>query len=268
MITTLASDGTEIRAYDQGTGPVILVVHPGLDDGRSWARVASTLSKRFRVVRVVRRHYRLDVPFTAYSIDREVSDVVTLAAHVGGPMVLVGHSSGGVVALEALVAAPAMFAGALLFEPPLGAGAHHPGPDRGLRQARMAAAAGKPGKALQIFTRDVVGMPAYAAWLTRPAVAALPKMRRLALRQLYDLDGVERPTSRYARIAVPTVLLGGARSPAHLGASLGALANVMPNATKVVLPRRDHTAHLRAPGDVAAVIERLADRVLGSPPDD
>ena len=43
-ITAVAADGTGVRAFDEGDGPVILVIHPGLDDGRSWRKVAAQLS--------------------------------------------------------------------------------------------------------------------------------------------------------------------------------------------------------------------------------
>ena len=292
MITLTTADGTDVRAFDEGHGPVILVVHPGFDDGKSWGKVAARLSGRFRVVRIVRRQYRLDRPAPVpYSIAREAGDVLALAADIGEPMVIVGHSSGGVVALEALAAAPAeVFAGAVLFEPPvaigpppggeapggepLGAEAHGSGAAGGhtpggktpggepLDRARAAVAAGQPGKAMQIFVRDVVGMPAPYAWAIRPLVAVSPRLRALAPRQLSDLDGVGPRLDVYARIETPTVLLGGERSPAHLGERLDALAAVMPHAEKVVLTRRDHSAHLRAPDEVAHVIETLADRVL------
>ena len=292
MITLTAADGTDVRAFDEGHGPVILVVHPGFDDGKSWGKVAARLSGRFRVVRIVRRQYRLDRPAPVpYSIAREAGDVLALAADIGEPMVIVGHSSGGVVALEALAAAPAeVFAGAVLFEPPvaigpppggeapggepLGAEAHGSGAAGGhtpggktpggepLDRARAAVAAGQPGKAMQIFVRDVVGMPAPYAWAIRPLVAVSPRLRALAPRQISDLDGVGPRLDVYARIETPTVLLGGERSPAHLGERLDALAAVMPHAEKVVLARRDHSAHLRAPDEVAHVIENLADRVL------
>jgi pimeloyl-ACP methyl ester carboxylesterase len=76
MITAIAADGTDVRAFDEGAGPVVLVIHPGLDDGRSWGKVAEHLAPRFRVVRVVRRHYRLDLPAAGgYSISGEVEDI-------------------------------------------------------------------------------------------------------------------------------------------------------------------------------------------------
>jgi pimeloyl-ACP methyl ester carboxylesterase len=287
MITLTMADGTDVRAFDEGHGPVILIVHPGFDDGKSWGKVAARLSGRFRVVRIVRRQYRLDRPAPVpYSIAREAEDVLALAADIGQPMVIVGHSSGGVVALEALAAAPAAaFAGAVLFEPPVAIGPpprdqapgdQAPGAEghgseaadgktpegEPLDRARAAVAAGKPGKAMQIFVRDVVGMPAPYAWAVRPLVAVIPRLRALAPRQISDLDGVGPRLDVYARIETPTVLLGGERSPAHLGERLDALAAVMPHAEKVVLARRDHSAHLKAPDEVARVIETLAARVL------
>ena len=263
MITAVSADGTGVRAFDEGNGPVIVVIHPGLDDGRSWGKVAARLSGRFRVVRIVRRHYRLDLPApAAYSIAREVDDVLALAKAIGEPMVIVGHSSGGVVALEVLAASPGTFAGAVLFEPPVAISPPSPAGEDALQRARAAAAAGKPGMAMRIFCRDVVGMPAFSAWLVRPVVAVTPKMRALAPRQLTDLDGVGLRLASYARITIPAVLLGGERSPAHLGERLDALAAVMPRAEKVTLARCDHSAHLKAPGEVARVIENLAGKVL------
>jgi pimeloyl-ACP methyl ester carboxylesterase len=266
MITVESADGTEVRAYDDGDGPAILMIHPGLDDGRSWAKVAARLSGRFRVVRIIRRHYRLDLPPAPYSITDEAEDVLALAAAVGPPMLVVGHSSGAVVALEAMVRAPAAFAGAVLFEPPVATGPPDPSGDVALARANAAVAAGKPGKAGQIFVRDIVGMPAPAALALRAIVAIVPRMRALVPRQITDLDGVGIRLDAYAKISTPTVLLGAGRSPAHLAESLDALADVLPNADKIVLARRDHTAHQKAPGEVAQVIQTLADKVIPQAP--
>jgi hypothetical protein len=41
----------------------------------------------------------------------------------------------------------------------------------------------------------------------------------------------------------------------------------MPNAEKMVLPRRDHVAHQKAPGEVADVIQALACTVIPANPD-
>jgi pimeloyl-ACP methyl ester carboxylesterase len=261
-ITARAADGTDVRAIDEGHGPVILVIHPGLDDGRSWGKVAAQLSSQFRVVRIVRHHYRLDLPADSYSISREVEDVLALAQAIGEPMVIVGHSSGAVVALEALAASPGPFAGAVLFEPPVATGPPDPSGSAALAMANAAVADGKPGKAAQIFIRDIVGMPAFSARMLRLLVPVLPRLRVLIPRQISDLDGVGLRLDAYAEITAPAVLLGAERSPAHLAQSLDALAAVMPHAERVTLPRRDHFANRKAPAEVARVIEALARRVL------
>ena len=265
MIKVASADGTEVRAFDEGRGPVILVIHPGNDDGTSWRKVAARLCGRFRVVRIVRRQYRLDLPAPgADQMAREVEDVLALAEVIGEPIVLVGHSSGGVVALEVLAAGPSAFAGAVLFEPPVAIGP--PGGSDAMDRARSAIAAGRPGKAMQIFVHDVVGLRAADAWILRVLVTVIPRMRALAPRQITDLDGVGLRLEAYARIGTPTVLLGGERSPAHLGERLDALAATIPHASKVILADRDHSAHLKAPGEVAQVIETLATAVLPRAP--
>jgi pimeloyl-ACP methyl ester carboxylesterase len=274
MLTVTSADDTDVRAFDQGQGPVILIIHPGFSTGESWGKVAARLADQFRVVRIVRRHYRLDLAVpSSYSMDREVDDVIALARAVGEPVVVVGHSSGGVVALEALAASPATFAGAVLFEPPVtleppssdetsGEASAEPVGET-FDRARSAVTVGQPGKAMQLFIRDVVGLPAPHAWLVRLIVTVSPKLRALVPRQLTDLDGVGFRLDAYARITTPVVLLGGERSPAHLGARLDALAAALPNARRVVMPRRDHDAQVKAPGDVAEVIGALAREVFG-----
>ena len=264
MITTKSADGTDVRAYDEGRGPVVLVIHPGLDDGKSWEKVADRLAARFRVVRLMRRQYRLDLPNASpCSIAQEVDDVKALCEVIGEPIVIVGHSSGGVVALESLVALPSAFAGAVLFEPPVVIGPPLGG--AALEHVQAAIAAGKPGKAMAIFVRDVVGVPRWYGPVVQMWVGAVPKMRKLAPRQVHDLAAIDQLGNRlenYAQIEVPTVLLGGGRSPAHLGRRLDALEAVLPHSERVVLEKRDHSAQANAPGEVAQVVMNLADSVF------
>jgi pimeloyl-ACP methyl ester carboxylesterase len=182
---------------------------------------------------------------------------------MGEQVVLVGHSSGGVVALEAMVTSPEAFAGAVVYEPPVVIGPPL-GPEA-LERARAAIAADKPGKAIAIFLREIVEIPSWWARLAGVSVATSRKLRMLVPRQLDDMEAINELGVRldaYARIETPTVLLGGDRSPSHLGERLDALAGVLPHAERVVLSGQGHDANWRAPGDVARVIETLAARVL------
>lgn len=271
MEAVFSADGTDIAVHEEGTGPVILMVHPGLDDGTRSKKLAALLARRFRVLRLHRRQYRLDLKTdgTPCSIVQEAEDVLAVAHAVGEPVLLYGHSSGAVVSLEALAASASAsaspFAGAVLFEPP--ALIHPPTADENeiLVQARAAITAGKPAKAMRIFVRQAVGLPAWQATLFGAFTAVVPHHRRLAPSQIDDLEALQDLGIRldaYARITVPTVLLGGDRSPANLAARLDTLKQVMPHSERVVMHRRDHGADLRAPEDVARAVEALADKVL------
>jgi pimeloyl-ACP methyl ester carboxylesterase len=253
-----APDGVEVRAVDEGRGRPVLVVHPGLDDGRTWERPARLLAADHRVVRLCRRRYRLDLPPRDWSVEEEAADVVALAASLGEPVLLVGHSSGGVVALEALVAAPEAFAGAVLYEPPVHLRDHEWAAP--LRAAR----AGGPGPALRVFLREIVQVPGWVAVLAGAWVALSGRSRALVPRQIADAEAIDRLGVRldaYAALSTPTVLLTGTRSPAHLGERVAALGRTIPGASVVELAGVGHDAQVRRPAAVAAPITALARRL-------
>jgi pimeloyl-ACP methyl ester carboxylesterase len=271
MFTVSSADGIDVRAYDEGQGPPIVMLGPGLDDGRRTKRLAAHLVGRHRVLRLHRRQYRLDLKAdpklggSPVSIAQEVADVLAVARAVGEPVLLYGHSDGGVVALEALAASSSSFAGSVIFEPAAVIGKPLAGNDgEVLAEARAALAAGKPAKAMAIFFRDTIELPPWQARLAAMAAAVIPRYRRLIPCQLDSLDALDRLGVRldiYAQITVPTVLLGGDRSPAHVTQRLDAIARVMPHAERVLMGGRDHGADLKHPKEVAAIIEAQAANV-------
>lgn len=257
----------DVIVADEGIGAPVLVVHGGLSDEAPWAKVAAALADRFRVVRIRRRLYRLELESDpATNLAAEVADVAAVAAFLERQCVLVGHSSGAVVALEALVAHPDRFAGAVLYEPPLvvdeplgGGGA--------LAAARAAVAAGRPGRALRIFLRDMVELPAPAALLVGTLSRLSSGLRKFVPRQLDDVEAINRLGRRleaYAAIDVPVLLLSGAKSPAHLGERTRALAAVLPHARIEVLPTQGHGANDGDPKGVADLIASFATQAFGS----
>jgi pimeloyl-ACP methyl ester carboxylesterase len=170
------------------------------------------------------------------------------------------------VALEALVTSPSTFAGAVIFEPAMVTVMPWVGePSEVIRQMRAALAAGKPGKAMAIFARDATGLPAWQARLIGLLTTAIPRYRRLVACVADDLQAMVALGTRldvYAQIGVPTVLLGGDRTPARIARPLDALEHAMTNAERVVMHKQDHGADLKAPKKVAKIIETFADKVL------
>ena len=116
--------------------------------------------------------------------------------------------------------------------------------------------------------RDIVQAPASVAWMSAAAIRLFPRLGRLAPHQLDDcaaIDEVGLRLDAYARIDVPVVLLGGERSPAHLGERLDALERVMPNTERVRMRRQGHAAKSLAPARVAEVIASLGNKELRKP---
>ena len=193
--------------------------------------VASALAGGFRVVRVERRLYGGSGPARSpHAMAREVEDVEAVLARLGEPALLVGHSSGGIVALETALRRPATLAALAVYEPPVALDAPLGG--AALTRARAAIARGRPGKAMAIHLVDVVEMP----WLTVMLLRLTPAWKTLkgwAAAQIPDDEAIASlgvGIHCYARIALPTLLLGGGRSPAPLRRALVSLARLIPAA--------------------------------------
>ena len=259
-----------------------MILHPGMETGTRYGKVAELLAHRFRVIRVHRRQYRLDLKRdpkigSPCTVAQEVEHVLAIVAAVDGPVVVYGHSSGGSVALEALVASPSSFAGGVIYEPssvigPPG-GEHLAGDaiprdgevGQAVRRARAALVAGNPGQALAVFIEISAGWPGWACRLAGAFTALVPSYRRLIPCQIDDFEVMERLGNRfkvYSSLELPAALIGGERSPAVIKEMVGALESALPSAEHLTLRRQGHNGHVRDPKQLAGLIEAFADKVL------
>jgi pimeloyl-ACP methyl ester carboxylesterase len=99
--TVLSQDGAKISYLTMGSGPAVLVIPGALSVASDYATFANTLAEHFTVHIIERRGRGLSSPQGEdYSIVKECEDVLALQ-HKTGASLLVGHSFGGLVALEA-----------------------------------------------------------------------------------------------------------------------------------------------------------------------
>jgi pimeloyl-ACP methyl ester carboxylesterase len=97
-------DGAQTTIETWGErGPLLLCVHGMTSSRRSWERLARALDGRFRVVAYDQRGHGDSADITApMTLARGIRDVEDVAAALGEPIdVVVGHSWGGAVAIEA-----------------------------------------------------------------------------------------------------------------------------------------------------------------------
>jgi len=253
-----------------------------MDTGKSYARVAAILGKRYRVIRLHRRQYRLDLKTdplcgSPCTVAEEVEHVLAVVKAVGAPVFLYGHSSGGPIALESLVESPSSFVGAMIYEPASvinSDGGLNLSEDRierdgevgeGLKRSRQALVSGKPGRALGIFTQIAAGWPGFLANAAGELVALIPDFRTLIPCQIDDLEAMERLGMRldaYSKLNLPVAIVSGEKSPDSNKEMAAAVAGALPMVERITLRGQGHSCHTRDPVQLARVIETFADRVL------
>ncbi len=223
MVSTLryvaSPDGVRLSLTVSGEGPPLVVVHGSLDSGASWSDVAAELDRDFTCFLVDRRGHGASSDIEEYSLAREADDVIAAAAEAGPDAVILGHSFGAVVVLEALRRGLDA-ATVVLYEPPL------PVSDR-------VAAANREGSA---------AVRARSATVTR---------------EFQALDRCVEVLVEYTRTVTPMLLLEGAHSPWQFREPVGYLARKVAGARVKELVGQDHFAHRDAPAMFARVLREL-----------
>jgi pimeloyl-ACP methyl ester carboxylesterase len=266
-LLAVSDDGRPVTALDDGSGPNLLVVHGGGADTSTWDSVTRLLAADFRVVRLRRRIYTTPGADIAlpHSMDIEAADIAAIAKLLDSPVLLLGHSSGGVASLEAVLRDPSAFAGLFLYEPPVPTTELLAGP--AAARARAALDADDPVEAMRIHMRDIVRMPADEVDEMFADPQAQKEFSAFATAQIADdeaIDALGVGIDRFAGLDVPTTLIEGDLSPAHLRERLADLAATLPNARVVTLTGEGHVAQLTAPDVLADAIRDMARQALSA----
>ena len=227
----------------------LICVHGGLDRGGSFARLARRI-KTMDVVTYDRRGYQGSRDLQPLSLDRHVHDLVDVARHelTRGPVVVFGHSYGGVVALRAAIAEPDLFRLAVLYEAPL--------PWVLRRQGTHTPLGNDPRVEAERFFRRIVSD---AAW-ERLSELERESRRSDGVALISDLKTLGDASSvpDFARLLVPTTYVyGDERSPDYYRELCERLAKMNSIITSRELHNAGHGAHLSIPDQLAAMIESL-----------
>ena len=97
--------GRRSRTKRRGSGPAVILVTGGLDDGSENAPLAEELSRSFTTFNYARRGRAESGDTQPYAVEREIEDIEALIAEAGGSARLYGVSSGGALVREAAAAA-------------------------------------------------------------------------------------------------------------------------------------------------------------------
>lgn len=246
------------RALRDRLVPVLVLLHATLSTGRQLGPLARALAAAgdCRVLAPDRRgsgERRLADP-RPVAIDEHLVDLAGLLDGEGiERAVLVGHSFGGALALEAAARLADRVAAVVAYEPPYGPVADEPVRHAFAALARATAGAfatGGPAAAAEAFVDGVGGPGAWKAlpersraFLAREGAGALADAGLTGL----DPDGL-------ARIACPVVILAGTASEPFYGPIADAVVARIPGARRVDLVGLRHTSPITEPAPVAAAV--------------
>ena len=112
-------DGMPIAAWRSGEGPPLVLVHGAAADHSRWAPVLPALEERFTVLAIDRRGRGQSGDAVDYAIEREYEDLAAVVEWAGEGVNVLGHSYGGICALEAALLTNRI-GRLVLYEPPMG----------------------------------------------------------------------------------------------------------------------------------------------------
>jgi pimeloyl-ACP methyl ester carboxylesterase len=244
MKTVLSNDGTAIAFEVSGNGPPLILVDGALCSRQfgPMPKLAPHLAQHFTVFTYDRRG-RGDSGDTApYAKEREVEDIAALIREAGGSASVYAISSGAALAIEA-AACGLNIRKLALYEPPfmVGKTGHRPPADHRAQLTRLASS-GRRGDAIKFFMTKVVGMPAILGFIMQ-WLPMWSKLKAVAHTLSYDaaiMGDYSLPAKRIAAITVPTLVMGGEKSPAALRHAVQAVADALRGAQRLILKGQTH----------------------------
>jgi len=189
-----------------------------------------------------------------YNLQKEIEDVAAAVNSRPGPVFVLGHSIGGVFALEAALLTKKI-SKLVLYEPPLQDLDHTAMADRMEKLIQ----AGNREQALLTFLREIVmmspeevqTMKARPVWPDRVAGVDIQ------IREIRALAKYRFEAKRMRKLTIPTLLLTGSETPSpQLKQAIKSLMDALPTRTVIVFEREGHNA-------MDTIPEKFAEAVTG-----
>ncbi len=227
------------------TRPRALLLHSGGLSARQWRRLGAALAPTHEILAPdligygAAGGYPIGQPF---HFRQDVARLVDLVSE-GEPVDIVGHSYGGLLALQLALAQPTRVRSLAVYEPVAFGVLDGPGD----AEARAALETFEPYRAGP--EPDTAWLMAFVDWWNGPgAWVALAEPVRASFRavgwklseEVTSLLADRTSSATYATLTAPTLLLGGDRSPAAERRTLERLAASLPNAALTMFPGLGH----------------------------
>lgn len=257
------SDGPFFR--EAGAGPGVVCLHSNASSSAQWRGLMELLAPDHHVFApdLYGSGKSADWPSDrVIALSDEVNFIEPVLAQAGEPLVLVGHSYGGSVALAAALAQPERVRALVLYEPTLFSLVLASGPAAGSVQGIQRAVA-LASAALDAGDKQAAAEHFIDFWMGEGSWKAMPPARQGPIaestvnvrRWAHALSTEPASLSAFAALKMPVLYLLGGRSPESTHAVARVLMPVLPNAR---LHREAGWGHMAPITHADAVNARIA----------
>jgi pimeloyl-ACP methyl ester carboxylesterase len=262
----IAVNGARIYYEIAGEGDPFLMIHAGVADSRQWDNESAHFAQRYHVLRYDMRGYGKSEPVPGeYS---HLSDLTALleVLKIKQPVVAMGCSMGGGVAMNLALAKPGMVQALILVDSgPPGLELDVPAPPQAA-EAEKAFDAGDLDLVNELETQIWFdGMGRTPAQVNQEMRKLVLEMNGIALAHEAKELGKRLPDSevpavqRLSEIQVPVLVIVGAHDTPYTKAAADYMVSRMPSAQKVVIEDAAHLPNLDHPARFQQVVTAFLD---------
>ena len=261
MQTVTSADGTRIAYERHGDGPPLILLH-GDATRRYWDPVVPELADDYTVVVPDRRGRGESGDSEKYSLEREVEDARAVLEAVDGDPVLLGHSFGGLQAIE--IARSKDVAAIVAYEPAILIGEYREEADLADQMAAKLDE-GRRREAMKLHLREVlhggeIGDEAFERWLDGwPLWPEYVRFAENTLRMNRAIEQYRLPDA--LDVGVPALMLTGTEGPSHLRDSIRATHEALPDSRLVEFDGVSHAGPAEAPERVVGAVRSFLEEV-------
>jgi pimeloyl-ACP methyl ester carboxylesterase len=236
-------DGTSIAFWRSGEGPPLVLVHGTAADHGRWGPALPAFEERFAVCAVDRRGRGGSGDSEDYTIEREFEDVGAVMDYLGEPAVLLGHSYGALVALEAALLTSNVRK-LVLYDPGIEIEGEEVSPPEVIGRLEALLEAGDRDGVVATTMREIAGLPPETVEYMRsqPAWQARVSAAHTIPRELRAVKEYTLVPERFGDLRVTTLVLSGGESPGALRKAAEAVDERLPDSRIVVMSGHGHAA--------------------------
>lgn len=250
MLSVNSRDGTRIAYEKTGEGPPLVLVHGTGDDHTYWEMVQPILAKHFTVFAIDRRGRGESGDSADYKLELEFDDIAAVINSIDQGVILVGHSYGGIISLEAVLRSENI-SKLILYE----ANIFDPAEEvddfllETIAKIETRLKEGENEQALLLLLENLLGMSSEEIDLARSTpywqvmVNAAPTLPR----ELQGGAEYNFVAQRFTDLTIPILLLSGSDSPLLLKDATNRLEKSLAKSRVSILEGQGHDAIRTAP---------------------